>query len=201
VSPKLDFSNSLEASVFADFSYRQRGLADEEVIVAASVNCGQTFDYTFYSNGASTLGDGGSSVSPWVPSTEDDWNRKYFNLNSLAGFSDVLVAFQVTNNNGNNLYIDNIEFFENDDSTPAKVSAPFRVYLENGTTYQTFNLEESQPSRVQVSNIMGGILADESIVNALNQTLTFKFGANPAIYIFKIQIGSQTYAVRQYMAY
>ena len=199
VSPRLDFSNAIEASLFADFSYRQRGLADEQVILAASVNCGKTFDYTFYADGASTLGDGGSSFSPWVPSAEDEWNQKYFNLNSLAGFSDVLVAFQVTNNNGNNLYLDNIEFFENDDSTPTPVTAPFSVYMESGTTYLTFNLEESQPSRVQVANVMGGILADETMSNALNQTLTFKLGANRAIYIFKIQIGAQTYAVRQYM--
>ena len=199
VSPKLDFSKAIEASIFAHFSYGQRIPADELITVAASTNCGRTFDHVFFSNGASVF-TGDVSAMPWNPSAESDWERRYFNINALAGYTDVLLTFQITNQNGNNLYLDNIEIFENDDATPTEVDAPFRLYVENGITYLTFNLEEALPSRVQVASIMGSILADETVDHALNQTLTFNLGANPAIYIFNIQIGSKTYALRQYMA-
>jgi archaellum component FlaF (FlaF/FlaG flagellin family) len=198
VSPKLDFSKAIEASLFADFSYAQRIPANEFISVKASTNCGNTFEHVFYAADASNLTDIISSM-PWNPGASEDWIRKSFNLNTLAGHENVLVAIQAINNNGNNLYLDNIEFFENDDSTPTAVSAPFRVYTASGTTYLTFNLEELQPARVQVANIMGGLLADVTQENTLNQTLTFKMGANPALYIFKIQIGDKLYAVRQYM--
>ena len=38
-------------------------------------------------------------------------NEKVINLNSLAGNSQVRLAFIVTNRNQNNLYLDDIEFF------------------------------------------------------------------------------------------
>lgn len=198
VSPKLDFSKAIEASMFVDFSYGSNSSTEETVIVSASNDCGNTFSKVLFSGSAADLSDNSSS-SYWEPSSDEDWTRKYFNLNELVGEQNVLVAIKATSSNGNNLYVDNIEFFENDDPTPPVITKPFQVYTINGQTYLTFNLEQSETVQVQVANIMGSLVADVTQENTLNQTLTFQLGVNPAIYIFKIRIGTELYAVRQYM--
>src|SRR6185436_10290299 len=98
----------------------------------------KTFSEVLFSNSALNLSDNTSSSS-WMPSSADHWTKKYFNLDALAGKQNVLVAIKATNNDGNNLYLDNIEFFENDDPTPPVISEPFLVYTIAGQTYLTFN--------------------------------------------------------------
>jgi hypothetical protein len=139
----------------------------------------------------------------WIPTDEIDWAKKYFinDLNAFTGQSDILVAIQVTNDNGNNFYVDNIEFFENDDSTPPEISVPYKIHTDefNNQTYLTFNLDEQQPAEVIVANIMGASIANVIIDNALNQTLTFQLNSAPAIYIFRVRIGNEWKAVKYYM--
>jgi hypothetical protein len=200
VSPQLDFSQAIEASMFAEFSYAQNGSQDEHVLVLLSDNCGQSFDHVLLDATASEL-VAGQLNTEWTPSNEEDWVRQYFNLNNHVGRTNILVAIQLTNDNGNNFYVDNIEFFENDDPTPPEVKTPFQVYSNESLTqtYLTFNLEEQQPAAVVVSNIMGASIANLTVDNALNQTLTFQLDAAPAIYIFRVLIGNQWHVVKQYI--
>jgi hypothetical protein len=200
VSPQLDFSKAFEASMFAEFSYAQNGDQDEHVLVMLSDNCGQSFDHVLLDATASELVSGQLNTE-WTPASEDDWVRQYFNLNNHVGKTNILVAIQLTNDNGNNFYVDNIEFFENDDPTPPEVKIPFQVYSNETLTqtYLTFNLEEQQPAAVVVSNIMGASIANLTVDNALNQTLTFQLDAAPAIYIFRVLIGNKWHSVKQYI--
>jgi hypothetical protein len=46
-----------------------------------------------------------------VPTGASDWSRHFINLSEYVGHEDVRIAFVARNGNGNNLYIDNIEFF------------------------------------------------------------------------------------------
>lgn len=200
VSPKLDFSEVNEASLFIDFSYARRFPTDEFVEIVASTDCGKTFNIPLYANQASSFLDLESDVA-WVPAQKEDWARKYFNLNNLAGKQDILVAIKATNFNGNNLYVDNIEFFENDDANPVQIEEFFRVYNIEGEARITFKLPENQPVHVQVATIMGSIVSDLTHENILNQTLTFQLQTLPGIYIFKVQIGNSLYVVKQFMGY
>lgn len=200
VSPRLDFSKAIEASMFADISYAQNVPQDEFVRIAVSDNCGLTFDHVLLEQNASQF-TGIERSTEWIPTDEEDWVKEYFNLNDFTGQSDILVAIQVTNDNGNNFYVDNIEFYENDDPSPPEISSPFKVYSNESLnqTFLTFNLEEQQPAEVIVANIMGASIANVTIDNALNQTLTFQLDTAPAIYIFRVRIGNEWKVVKHYM--
>jgi hypothetical protein len=200
VSPRLDFSKALEASLFADISYAKNLAQDEYVRMVVSDNCGLTFDHVLVEQNASAFIPITRSTN-WIPASEDDWVRKYFNLNEFTGQSDILVAIQITNDNGNNFYVDNIEFFENDDPTPPEIGSRFKVYSNEALTqtFLTFNLDEQQPAEVVVSNMMGGSIAHVTVDHALNQTLTFQLNTAPAIYIFHVRIGNTWKAVKHYI--
>jgi len=195
VSPKMDFTNTIEASMFADFSYAYRAPNEEVVTVSISDDCGKTF--TAYST--FNLNQNAITDLAWVPTSNADWSKEYFDLGNYARKENILVAIQAINSNGNNLYIDNIEFFENKNSNPAIVPEPFLIYNQSGTTYITFNLEESQAVQVQVTNLMGSQLTNFIQENTLNQTLTFNLDVAPGIYIFKIRIGEKLYVQKQFM--
>ena len=55
-----------------------------------------------------------TSTTSWTPSGKDDWRKNKIILNSLVGKSNLRFAFVATAQNGNNLYLDNIEFFIDD---------------------------------------------------------------------------------------
>jgi hypothetical protein len=118
-----------------------------------------------------------------------------------VGQSDILIAVQIVNDNGNNFYMDNVEFYENDDPTPPEISSRFKVYSNESFTqsFLTFNLDEQQPAEVIVSNIMGASIANISVDNALNQTLTFQLGTAPGIYIFRVRIGNDWKVIKHYI--
>jgi hypothetical protein len=194
VSPRLDLSMAAKASMFADFSYRAGSSIETQLTVAVSTDCGKTFTY---SQPITNITEPESSA--WFPSAEEDWFRKSFALNDFVGGDEVLIAIKATNQNDNNLFVDNIEFFESDDATPEEVRAPFEIYRENDETLITFNLQETQTVEVQVASIMGQLIAEESKENILNQTFAFRLPSTPALYIFKIRIGNKLYVLRQYL--
>jgi hypothetical protein len=202
VSPKLDLTKVTETALFADFSYGKNLPADEFISIKVSENCGESFTHVLLDDLASTFASEESSGA-WVPESNSDWQTRYFNLNSFVGQDDILVAIEIVNDKGNNFYVDNIEFFENDDPTPTRIIEPYRVYSNTALTqtYLTFNLDEQQPAQVMVSNTMGASLTNISIDNALNQTLTFQLNVAPGIYIFHVRIGDKWSAVKQYIGY
>jgi Pregnancy-associated plasma protein-A len=198
VSPKLDFSNAVEARLFADFSYGYNSPNQETIIVAYSENCGKTFAPTQTSI---DLSDFIETFDSWVPDKKEDWVEKSFDLNELAGKENILIKIQAKNFNGNNLYVDNIEFFEDDNTTPAEVPRPFRVWQgeKRSETYLTFNLEDNQTVHVQVASMMGNKILDVTQENTLNQTLTLDLDVVPGIYIFRVFIDDRLFVVRHYM--
>lgn len=199
VSPKLDFSKAVEASMFADFSYAKNGARDEYVRVKLSNNCGTSFDHVLLEQYASEF-TGLNQSNPWTPSSESHWTREYFDLNDFAGQSNILISVQIVNDNGNNFYMDNIEFYESDDRTPPEIDSRFRVYSNASLseTFVTFNLKDQQPAEVIVSNIMGANIAGITLDNALNQTVTFQLDNAPAVYIFRVRIGNEWKVVKHY---
>jgi len=124
---------------------------------------------------------------------ECDWSRIYVSLDSLVGNSPSRIAFVVTNDHGNNLYLDNIEFFADDNPNPTPIDIDHLVYYNNDFTDPriTFNLPEKETVRMQIYSTVGQIAYDEVLTDILNQTYHFDLGGKPGLYIVRIQIGNQ----------
>ncbi len=203
VSPTLDFSSASESSIFFDKAYAYRINTADRLRVLASTDCGQRYDIILYDRSGDNLATTTSETS-WSPSTENDWVKEYINLNQLVGEQEVRIAFVFTNDNGNTIFIDNIEFYISDDSSPPQFTKPFVVYMtqvgEFGDFKITFNLEQRQDVGMEVVDMMGRSVTDHILPNILNQTYSVSLtDAATGIYIVRLQVNGAYYASKVYV--
>jgi hypothetical protein len=200
VSPVLDFSNTSKASLFFDVSYAKSTLGNERLRLLYSEDCGQSYPFVLYDQAGSSLSTV-TSNSPWIPSQEQDWRREFINLNNLAGKDQVRFAFVANNDNGNNLFIDNVEFFIDDNPFPVSINTLFSVYGVASEVKLTFNLEEKLPVLLAIYNMQGQEILQNQLPETLNQTYTFDLGLQGSgIYIVKVQIGYKVGATKVFIS-
>lgn len=197
VSPVLDFSRVSEASMRFDVSYATGETSNETLTILASTDCGLTYKPLNY-----TLPIAHSAAASWIPVKDVDWMRNILvNLSSLAGETDVRIAFVVRNGHGNNLYIDNIEFFTTANPSTIEIDDLYSVYGYNLgepslTNLQiTFNLPERQDVRFSVINIAGQMETDGILKDVLNQTFPLNLSQRlpPGVYFIRVLIGKKFY--------
>jgi hypothetical protein len=195
VTPVIDFSEVQEASITYDLSYASMESAIDKLRIIASTDCGTTYSDTIALLSGTTLSDGRTSLSSWKPQTADDWSSQSHVLSSLIGKSDVRIAFVFTNDNGNNIYLDNLEFFVSD--SPIKLTEVFSVYpnpVEHDNAVITFNLPEKGAVTVEVADAMGKILIRETLDDILNQTFPLQLSnAATGVYLVRIMASNAVY--------
>ena len=196
----FDFSNVSKASLFFDLSYAAQANGDERLRIVYSEDCGQTFPNVLFDQAGTALSTT-TSAEAWIPTQESDWRKEFVNLNALAGKEDVRIAFVSTANNGNNLFVDNLEFFTDDDPFPVSINNLYTVYGGGETFQMTFNLSERMPVQVNVYSITGQLLLARTLPETLNQTYTFDLQQQGSgIYIVRVQIGNSVGASKVYLS-
>lgn len=201
VSPVLDFSRATQATLQFDISYHPPpGGPEESRRILVSTDGGLTFEEIVFD-----FPDAQTSAQGWIPTQESHWDRNLqVNLNAFVGKKDVRIAFVVRNENGNNLYIDNIEFF----TTPvADLNVPVTLYSIYGYNLDepalsdlqiTFNLPERQDVRLSVVNAMGQTVVDGVLADVLNQTfpLALSKRLQPGVYVVRLHLNGRFYSSR-----
>ena len=196
-SPVLDFSGAMQASMLFDVSHATRGADADALTILASKDCGVTYDAISFNMPTAETSD-----PSWQPQTRDDWGRNVsVNLNSLVGEENVRIAFVVRNQQGNNVYLDNIEFFTTADPDTIEIEELYSIYgydLSNQELSDlriTFNLPERQSVRYSVINVAGQMETDGIINDVLNQTYPIDLSERlaPGVYFIRVQIGGKFY--------
>ncbi|MFM8739827.1 MAG: T9SS type A sorting domain-containing protein, partial [Cytophagales bacterium] len=136
--------------------------------------------------------------SAWIPTTATDWRKQYINLNNYAGQENVRLAFVVTNGNGNNLYLDNIDFYTSSSANPIVPDELYSIYGGLGSGVKvTFNLDARADVRLAIYNSVGQIVSTVNYSDVLNQTYPIELGErSQGVYIVQIQIDNSLSAKR-----
>lgn len=206
VSPVLDFSDAVTASLFFEVSYRYRNMdsirdpGQGVFKVLASRDCGNKFEEVLLSHSETSISNI-SSENEWVPTGADDWKQTYINLTSLAGEENVRIAFVLANGISNNIYLDNLEFFVSDDPSPITPSDLYTVYgsdLESAKNfYITFNLANRQTIACELVDMMGRQVGTKEMTDVLNQTFKIEVeNASSGIYLVRLLIDKKYYVSR-----
>ena len=186
VTPALDFSDYEEASVFFDLSYSlaTSGTSDQFKILVSKDN-GLSYTPTLFSRKGEALATTAIQKDAWLPINSADWRTEYLDLTDYAQNEAVRVAFVFNNQNGNALYIDNVEFYveANPDTLTRNESVvigpnPIKPSVDNLNIY--FELEQRQPVTITLYNQTGQLLYKNHISNALNQHYQFPLGDLPS---------------------
>ena len=204
VSPTLDLSKQTKASVLFDLSYAIRSsTALERFQVLSSEDCGLTYDKILLDQQGGEFSVQNSATS-WLPSKSTEWQKQFISLDELVGKENIRLAFVVTNQNGNNFYLDNFDFYEDDNSSPPEVANSYYIYGADSKMEDykiTFNLEERADVSVYVYNTMGQKIAQHEFSNVLNQTYPIDLISNQTgIYILRLQIGGELFSNKIFLA-
>jgi hypothetical protein len=200
VSPVLDFSGTSEASMVFDYSYRRREGKLEILKIYGSKDCGATFDEITTVNLSTELSSG-----LWVPTGAEDWTRDFIvDLSAYGGEPSVRIALAVINDNGNNLFLDNIEFFVTDNPILITQTTSYTLYGYNPNDMSqsdlriTFNLEERSEIEYAILDMMGKIIDSAHISDVLNQTYRLDESKRLAsgTYMLRLRIGEKSFADR-----
>jgi len=173
ISPSLDFSEAVEASITFRTSYAKNLNFNDQLRVLLSMDCGNNFDNVLEIYNSSDLSIQ-SSDGYWKPANQNDWKEYAIDLDAYAGEKNIRLAFLAVNDYGNNLYLDDIEFYTT--SVDKIVSTAKNSYTlfpnptENGFFKLAFNTSERQEITVFIYDQMGRVISIDEYKNTLNQT-------------------------------
>ena len=198
VSPVLDFSQTSEASMAFDLSHAARDGGTGQLTILASTDCGNTYtEIPYRFPGAPVVAES------WIPGAEEDWTTNIpVNLNPLAGKQNIRIAFVMHHQQGNNLYVDNIEFFVSQDPPTVGIDELYAIYGYNLTNPEQtdlkiiFNLPDRQDVRYTIINTAGQIETDGVLTDVLNQTFPLNLSnqLSSGMYFIRVQIGGKYYS-------
>lgn len=187
ISPALDFSGAMEASLFFRATYAKNLDFNDQLRVLASDNCGVSFDdilNIYTSNDLSVT----NSEESWKPKGQNDWKTHSLNLNKYAGKQNIRLAFLAINDFGNNIYLDDIELFATSEDEVVKTAQnSFTLYpnpSDNGNVKLSFNTSERQEIIVFIYDQMGKLMTMNEYPNTLNQTYEYDLtGLRSGVYL------------------
>lgn len=198
VSPKLDLFELSEASMSFKVSYANRLNRDDQLQVVVSTDCGRNFENIVYDRKGAELAVT-SSNTEWIPESEEDWITEFIDLSAFVGSTDVLIAFVFTNSNGNNLYLDDLDFFVSSDPNLLDLREDMVRIFPNPSPDDfnvTFNLIEKENVHIRLMDMMGKQIINQSFENVLNQTLSFEtFNLKNGIYL--VQFIGESFNTRE----
>ena len=178
ISPLLDFSEAQSASLLFKTSYAKHGNFNDQLYVMAMENCSGDFDKVLRIFSSSELSVENSD-NFWEPTERGDWIQQSLDLNEFAGQRDVRIAFRMVNDFGNNLYLDDIEFFATDlvDIVTTAMNS-YTLYpnpTNDGQFQLSFNTSGRQTVMVSVFDQLGKTVTVNEYPNTLNQTYYYDF--------------------------
>ena len=193
VSPILDLTKVEEAGLQFRFSYAPIFDASDILQVRVSTDCGQSWSNIVYEKKGIELSNR-TVDGRWEPNSASDWETDFIDLREFVGFPNVRVAFVAISDGGNDLFLDDIEFFES--NLPLTVEIPelneIKVFPNptNDELKVLFNLEEKEEVLLQLYNLQGALVFEEVVPNVLNQILTLDL-RNWQVGVYLLKIRSQ----------
>jgi hypothetical protein len=119
ISPTIDLNDYPNAQLVFEVAhalYGQDGFQDE-LIVAISQDCGNTFDLAnaTYQKIGQTLETSDATLDEFIPTNESQFRTELVNLKKFAGLGRIKIAFITKNGYGNNLFLKNIRILPQED--------------------------------------------------------------------------------------
>ena len=165
----MNLSGTAAPVLSFDYAYAQRDAnSNDKLEVMVSNNCGSSWTNVYSSSGY-TLATALPMPMAYLPDVNDisQWQTVTINLNGYNSAS-VLVKFVVTNDNGNNLYIDNVNLNQTQPVgliKETKLSNQVSIFpnpTSGNATLKVFSLTSGK-SKLILINTMGQIASSKTI--------------------------------------
>jgi hypothetical protein len=158
--PHLDFS-AVTLPVYLDFNVAYAvydPTYHDSLKVLVSTDCGQSFDVV-YAKGDNSLATAPATQASFMPDPSQ-WRAERVDLSSYAGNANVLVRFVFPSGYGNNLYVDDINLYDNSSSVQEDQDIAAGLFPNPTSSEVTFSfrIPESGDYRLDITDLSGRIL-------------------------------------------
>lgn len=207
VSSPVDLSGNVGSLTMSfRYAYRKRQSANSEILrVYVSKDCGETW--------AQQKAIGGSSLSSvvvgssWAPQQATDWKTVHItNISPSFWVSNFRYKFKFESNDGNNLYLDNINIYNGSPSdepilgiAQQEVEQEMNIYPNpaDEEIYIDFNTNTAEQLEIKLTDISGKQIQSYRIFSAVgtNEVVINTADCKPGLY-FVTLIGSAASSVK-----
>lgn len=187
VSPILSTADLDEASMRFRYAYAGRGNARDRLRVLASVNCGREYQFNLFDETSEELSDMVLNEA-FVPTEDSLWQEVKIDLSQYLRFNDLRIAFVFVNGNGNNLFIDDIEFFVQSSPPELIFDDPVTLFPNpaSDNVNLLFNLPDRAKVNVTISDLSGKIIYKSRFENVLNQQFSIPLTGLEGLYLLNV---------------
>jgi hypothetical protein len=162
--PSMDLTGGDVPQMTFDYAYAQKNTNNNDQLdVMVSTNCGSTWT-NLWSKAGTNLATASPQTGSYLPDANDftQWQTAVVDL-SAYNKTDVLVKFVTTSDNGNNLYLDNVNLRQNNPTGISKSTV-------NGFDLNIFPNPTTGATNIKVTSPQAG-KANVTVFNTLGQVV------------------------------
>ncbi len=175
VSPAIDMSNIENPVLSFEVATAERDPNGPDGLfkVYVSTDCGETW-VTKLATNLEILSNGKSSTSSYLPNSKGDWFvQNISNFSAKDKVENLLVKFEVENDNGNNVYIDNLNIFG------TFLQEPVLEFPRNGMDSVSTDIYLDWKSVPYVDNYEVQLSTDANFSNIVKSTINLYIDIDP----------------------
>lgn len=192
VSPVLDFRNVQAALLNFDLLYTNASGRFDGLSILVSTDCGENYTESVFSRIGSLL-----TAGELNPGQVVSFDNITVDLAEFIGEEEIRIAFVSNNDNGDPIYLDNIQIFVTSNFFVSSEHPIFPNPTIDGRFNLLFDLQRRELVEVAIYDAMGHILSEKRLPNTLNQTYTFNLSQQrQGIYFVKVRGESFSYVRR-----
>lgn len=206
ILPPADMSASLGSPELTfDVAYSDRNGSNDKLEVFVSDNCGATWMKVYGKSGSNLATVSAAANSAYVPDQADpsQWRTETV---ALAGFNkaNMIVKFVATNDNGNNLYLDNVNLAQSAGdvglSSLSKSGLSVNVYPNPASSQANVSITANAPQSAKITmvNIVGQVVFEKEVtLNAGSNNLAIATdNLVNGVYTVNVNTGNKTQAIK-----
>lgn len=200
--PASDLRGGDQVEMYFDYAYAQKNTNNNDKLeVFVSSDCGANWISVFSKSGSNLATASPTAGQGFVPD-QSDFNQWTTIVTALPGMNqgNVIAKFVVTNDNGNNLYIDNINIVQRAPSGIAAVSIEdqgFSVYPNPASQNARLKFygNGAQTVNVKIYSTSGALVSDLKLaaVNGENNAEINLNALSNGLYFVNFNNGQQSY--------
>ncbi|MGM0581049.1 MAG: M43 family zinc metalloprotease [Bacteroidota bacterium] len=197
ISPLMDVSNTNYLGLIFDISYRKALRQAEKFEIYISEDKGKNFKTLIYRKSGDSLA---TSFGNDVPE-QLTWRNEFVDLSPYVYRDKIRLAFKITHDNGQNIYLKNITFFVGQSPPPPfpNTRKAFVIYpnpAKNDLNLH-LNLDVAEEGFFQILNMSGNVILEFTEPKILNQFITFNISElAEGMYILRLKTNRITASER-----
>lgn len=206
IMPSLDFTNVTSATFTFKlaFAFKSALANNDKLDVYSSSDCGATWVLRKTFSGTTLATTTNYFTAAYIPAPAD-WATKTVNINNpnFFGKPNLRFRFQFTEDNGNNIYIDDINItgvVDVNEALAQKTNLNIYPNPSQDHTFISFNTEEDYKARIEITDVTGRMINSISEnVKAGAHKIKLENNLEQGVYFIRLYLDNHTFVKKVVM--